>query len=78
MSPSDFVDAYPSAMVIGTDLSPMRPYFVPPNVKFELDDAQLEWTYGREEIQGPRGRMEGGQEVEGDGQVESIMSVQRA
>jgi hypothetical protein len=21
------------------------PYFVPPNLRFELDDAQLEWTY---------------------------------
>jgi S-adenosylmethionine synthetase len=33
-------------MVIGTDLSPIQPNFVPPNLKFELDDAQLEWTYG--------------------------------
>lgn len=46
MSPSDFADAYPSAMVIGTDLSPIQPCFIPPNLKFELDDAQLEWTYG--------------------------------
>ncbi|KFY18565.1 hypothetical protein V493_08509 [Pseudogymnoascus sp. VKM F-4281 (FW-2241)] len=42
----DFADAYPSAMVIGTDLSPIQPNFVPPNVNFELDDAQLDWTYG--------------------------------
>ncbi|KFY65613.1 hypothetical protein V496_02444 [Pseudogymnoascus sp. VKM F-4515 (FW-2607)] len=42
----DFVDVYPSAMVIGTDLSPIQPNFVPPNLKFELDDAQLESTYG--------------------------------
>jgi hypothetical protein len=41
----DFADAYPSAEVIGTDLSPIQPLFVPPNCKFELDDAQLEWTY---------------------------------
>lgn len=41
----DFADAYPSAEVIGTDLSPIQPLFVPSNVKFELDDAQLEWTY---------------------------------
>lgn len=45
VSPSDFADAHPSAMVIGTDLSPIQPNFVPPNLKFELDDAQLEWTY---------------------------------
>ncbi|KFY27256.1 hypothetical protein V493_03618 [Pseudogymnoascus sp. VKM F-4281 (FW-2241)] len=41
----DFADAHPSAMVIGTDLSPIQPCFVPPNLKFELDDAQLDWTY---------------------------------
>ena len=32
-------------MVTGTDLSDIQPYFVPPNCKFELDDAQLEWTF---------------------------------
>jgi hypothetical protein len=41
----DFADAYLSAEVIGTDLSPIQPLFVPPNCKFELDDAQAEWTY---------------------------------
>jgi ubiquinone/menaquinone biosynthesis C-methylase UbiE len=42
---SDFADQFPSAEVIGTDISPTQPSFVPPNLKFELDDAQLEWTY---------------------------------
>jgi len=41
----DFADQFPSAEVIGTDLSPIQPSFVPPNLKFELDDAQLDWTY---------------------------------
>ncbi|CZR58303.1 related to methyltransferase [Phialocephala subalpina] len=41
----DFADQFPSAEVIGTDISPTQPSFVPPNLKFELDDAQLEWTY---------------------------------
>lgn len=41
----DFADAFPSSEVIGTDLSPTQPSFVPPNLRFELDDAQLEWTY---------------------------------
>ncbi|KAH9212788.1 S-adenosyl-L-methionine-dependent methyltransferase [Leptodontidium sp. 2 PMI_412] len=41
----DFADQFPSAEVIGTDLSPIQPTWVPPNLKFELDDAQLEWTY---------------------------------
>ena len=31
--------------MIGTDLSNIMPRFVPPNLRFELDDAQLEWTY---------------------------------
>lgn len=31
--------------MIGTDISPIQPAFVPPNCRFELDDAQLEWTF---------------------------------
>ncbi|KAL3962461.1 hypothetical protein ACCO45_003984 [Purpureocillium lilacinum] len=38
-------DLYPSAEVIGTDLSPIQSEWVPPNVKFEIDDATLEWTF---------------------------------
>jgi hypothetical protein len=34
----DMADKYPSAVVIGTDLSPMQPSLVPPNVRFEVDD----------------------------------------
>ncbi|KFY10977.1 hypothetical protein V491_07386 [Pseudogymnoascus sp. VKM F-3775] len=41
----DFADEFPSAEVIGTDLSPTQPSFVPPNLRFELDDAQLDWTF---------------------------------
>ena len=41
----DFADRYPSAEVTGTDLSPIQPLWVPPNCKFDLDDAQLEWAY---------------------------------
>ncbi len=38
-------DTYPSAEVIGTDISPIQPLWVPSNCKFHIDDAQLEWTY---------------------------------
>ena len=38
-------DLYPSAQIIGTDLSPIQPQWVPPNVQFEVDDAELEWLY---------------------------------
>ncbi|KAF3900098.1 UMTA protein [Trichophyton interdigitale] len=43
--PSDFADEYPSAEVIGTDLSPIQPAFVPPNLRFEIDDASEDWTF---------------------------------
>ncbi|KAI9811556.1 MAG: hypothetical protein M1832_000866 [Thelocarpon impressellum] len=38
-------DEYPSAEVFGNDLSPVQPNMVPPNVKFEIDDVESEWTY---------------------------------
>ncbi|CCE28867.1 uncharacterized protein CPUR_02557 [Claviceps purpurea 20.1] len=41
----EFADQFPNASVIGTDLSPCQPQWVPPNVCFEIDDATLEWTW---------------------------------
>ncbi|CCE28844.1 uncharacterized protein CPUR_02533 [Claviceps purpurea 20.1] len=41
----EFADQFPNASVVGTDLSPCQPQWVPPNVCFEIDDAMLEWTY---------------------------------
>ncbi|KAF5013416.1 hypothetical protein FDECE_604 [Fusarium decemcellulare] len=41
----DFGDEHPDATVIGVDLSPSQPSFVPPNVQFEIDDIDEEWTY---------------------------------
>ncbi|KAA8903044.1 S-adenosyl-L-methionine-dependent methyltransferase [Sphaerosporella brunnea] len=41
----DAADRYPGAEVIGTDISPIQPGWVPPNCKFEIDDAEQEWTY---------------------------------
>jgi SAM-dependent methyltransferase len=38
-------DAHPSAHVIGTDLSPIQPIYVPPNCTFEVDDAEDEWLF---------------------------------
>ena len=40
-----FADEHPSAEVIGTDLSPIQPRWVPPNLKFEIDDAESDWAY---------------------------------
>ncbi|KAI9680101.1 MAG: hypothetical protein M1817_005117 [Caeruleum heppii] len=41
----DFADAHESAMVVGVDLSPIQPPFVPPNLTFEVDDVEKEWTF---------------------------------
>ena len=36
-------DQYPSAVVTGVDLSPIQPGWVPPNVKFIVDDFNDDW-----------------------------------
>lgn len=41
----DFADSHPQCQVVGIDLSPIQPSFVPPNCKFEVDDYDAEWTY---------------------------------
>ncbi|KAI9813059.1 MAG: proliferating cell nuclear antigen [Pycnora praestabilis] len=44
-------DEYPSAQVIGTDLSPIQPAFVPPNCQFEIDDCCQDWTYANDSFE---------------------------
>lgn len=41
----EVADAYPAAEVFGTDLSPIQPHYVPPNLHFEIADADEEWTF---------------------------------
>ena len=41
----EMADEFPNATVIGTDLSPIQPIWVPPNCKFYVDDAETEWNY---------------------------------
>ncbi|KAJ9142910.1 Methyltransferase [Pleurostoma richardsiae] len=43
----DFADEHPGAEVIGVDLSPIQPAFVPPNCQFEVDDVEKDWTWAR-------------------------------
>ncbi|KIX96766.1 uncharacterized protein Z520_07486 [Fonsecaea multimorphosa CBS 102226] len=43
----DFADLYPTAEVIGTDLTPIQATFVPPNLRFIIDDFEDEWAYGQ-------------------------------
>lgn len=38
-------DLYPSAEVLGSDISAIQPNFVPPNVQFEVFDAESSWDY---------------------------------
>ncbi|CRK18058.1 hypothetical protein BN1708_012229 [Verticillium longisporum] len=46
----DFADEFPGAEVIGTDVSPIQPSWIPPNLKFEIDDCTREWTYAENSI----------------------------
>ncbi|KAL4782496.1 S-adenosyl-L-methionine-dependent methyltransferase [Aspergillus varians] len=41
----DFAEDNPFTEIIGTDLSPIQPSFVPPNLRFEIDDATETWVY---------------------------------
>lgn len=36
-------DLYPGATVLGVDLSPIQPEWVPPNVQFMVDDVESPW-----------------------------------
>ncbi|KAB5513202.1 S-adenosyl-L-methionine-dependent methyltransferase [Coniochaeta sp. 2T2.1] len=42
----DFADKYPSAQVTGVDLSPIQPNWIPPNLKFVVDDVEDDWVAG--------------------------------
>lgn len=39
-------DRFPETHIIGTDISAMQPCWVPPNCFFQIDDVQLDWTFG--------------------------------
>ncbi|KXX74698.1 Trans-aconitate 2-methyltransferase [Madurella mycetomatis] len=44
----EMADEFPDAQVIGTDLSPIQPNIVPPNLRFEIDDGNDEWQQGED------------------------------
>ncbi|KAL2145391.1 hypothetical protein VTI28DRAFT_7318 [Corynascus sepedonium] len=52
----DFGDTHPGTHVVGLDLSPIQPSFVPPNVAFYIDDLEEEWDF-REPFDFIYGRM---------------------
>ncbi|KAK1981428.1 S-adenosyl-L-methionine-dependent methyltransferase [Colletotrichum cereale] len=41
----DFGDMHPEAEILGVDLTPPQQEFVPPNVRFEVDDVEEEWLH---------------------------------
>lgn len=41
----DVGDKFPDCDVIGTDVSPSQPSWIPPNVQFQIDDCTQEWTF---------------------------------
>ncbi|KAK1962823.1 methyltransferase domain-containing protein [Colletotrichum sublineola] len=41
----DYADEHPEAEVIGVDLSPIQPAYVPVNCIFEVDDLEKEWMW---------------------------------
>ncbi|KAJ4033704.1 hypothetical protein NW758_011312 [Fusarium oxysporum] len=41
----DFADEFPNAKVVGTDISPIQPGWLPPNLEFQIDDCTQEWTF---------------------------------
>ncbi|TVY83446.1 Secondary metabolism regulator laeA [Lachnellula suecica] len=43
----ELANKHPSARVVGSDLSPIQPDYVPPNCHFEVDDAEDEWNYSQ-------------------------------
>ncbi|KAF4344584.1 phosphoethanolamine n-methyltransferase 3 [Fusarium beomiforme] len=41
----DFADEFPNAKVVGIDISPIQPSWLPPNLEFQIDDCTQEWTF---------------------------------
>ena len=45
----DIADEFPNAQVIGTDLSPIQPSWVPANCQFFVDDMESDWSWSHDE-----------------------------
>lgn len=43
--PIDLSQDYPEASILGNDLSAIQPNWVPPNVRFYVDDLESAWAY---------------------------------
>lgn len=45
----EIADEFPNTVIVGTDLSPIQPGWVPPNCKFYVDDLESDWDYRPDE-----------------------------
>ncbi|WPH01370.1 Hypothetical protein R9X50_00421300 [Acrodontium crateriforme] len=43
-------DLFPKTEIVGTDLSPIQPSWVPPNVSFYVEDATGEWSFAPDDF----------------------------
>ncbi|KAK4145667.1 uncharacterized protein C8A04DRAFT_10519 [Dichotomopilus funicola] len=41
----EFAEENPASQILGTDLSPIQPEYIPPNCRFEIDDLDDDWVY---------------------------------
>lgn len=41
----DLADELPNAEIVGTDISPIQPAWIPPNCQFYIEDAEGEWSF---------------------------------
>ncbi|RDW61386.1 S-adenosyl-L-methionine-dependent methyltransferase-8 [Coleophoma crateriformis] len=41
----DFADEHPECEVLGVDLSPIQPKYIPPNLTFQIDDIEEPWNF---------------------------------
>jgi methylase of polypeptide subunit release factors len=43
----EFAQEHPGASVVGTDLSPIQPAYVPANCQFFIEDCEDEWFFSQ-------------------------------
>jgi SAM-dependent methyltransferase len=43
----EFAQEHPEALVVGTDLSPIQPSYVPPNVQLFIEDCEDDWAFSQ-------------------------------
>ncbi|KKY22684.1 putative sam dependent [Phaeomoniella chlamydospora] len=41
----ELAESDPASVVIGVDLAPIQPDFVPPNLEFQIEDIEMQWTW---------------------------------